>query len=1617
MSEIRTNLLATTALAAALSLPGIAYATNCDTDEAFDPNKAGNIEVCVTKARIDGKKRELTDATTKAQNALAKAGITAADYDAVVGEKANTEPLPGLASQVEGFDFHAGWSGTASTQTFTGSPSEAGQEKLPELANAVARTPRNFDAGILVAHPVAFDGGTLKNKATLEGERDTKNREKTNKELNKAQADTQAWLERKLGETASGNLWTAAGLTGQTGTYKQFLAQEKVYRDLAGKSAAPTDTAGYAAVLDALLARNAAIQGQRETPDTAIARLEGEIRTAQAAERRNTALQALKTQDVQDLKARIDGLSGLRVRTGGTAVTFGTLIGANAPALDVIKAEAEAITNGLTTPRTGFTDGSVEARARAVSALLGDSNKKTAVQGTLGKINTAGLTGEFTTVKTDAKTKGATAKILRTTIGTISSDIAALRIALGTAELKDDSNNPLTIGDSTLSALRGTLGTTKAKAVAAVKGVKVDWNETDAIAEDVRSGWAAEEQAAYTVWEKAKALEGSLDATALGERLSAVDNNWAATADNTKLSVLEGYAQDDKVSALSDLADTTEGTWGDVEVLSTGLTGAKLQTGGTVLAGATTTKLADLTTAQIEAEIKRLSGNNNWTDNGQALPDTPSTRLEILTKAYRDLKAIEAKKQDIKDKVAAAGLALGDQPTLGDVRAVLETAETRDKEAVATPSNTLEAQKRTVDVFSKLGNASPTAIINVAEGNGLAGGNKPATLAAIAGYTPGDSTGIDDLQREIDDLQAAINNHSAIQTAHTAKTTLETANAALRSKLVTLGVTLDSKKAAPVEEAEYLQRIANVTIAKAIAHRDIQAAEAAKTVADDADKFPAYGRADAYRTGGTLHLETRDTGVIGKAKGDIYNEEDIFLTGRMDLMKVASKKDIWLKDNELKKFDALKGRLRVENDGAGNFHIKNATADNSGGSIGEASKQVGNVRIDIVTGNTLSYTQFHAKNALFKPTNPDDEATLEITEDASGGIWTVAKGITVDMRGDATGLKKVVGENDGDGTFRFSANLGETKILNTQLGEAGKRLGRVEYSGGTHKREGAGAPSYDYVRDIFIRGNTVFEDNIAVTYSDNVTNEGIHNTKAATTVKGNYTNQGTHNINAAMKVERDYTNDAGSTLNLDNQLDVAGKFESKDGSRINLSAENPNAWIKANSFDFDQTTLNVSGVVNKAIRVFEGTVTEDKLKEIIPKIENNAYNNILDYRMTNKSDGSYLIGSSSSAKTADLVSRSGASATVAKAFASGLAVAEKTGDGDLRQAYEKVVLSGNAADIKLAAEQSTTSSNVAATQAITGASRAAAGAVSTRLAATRGEAQTAGLQQSGIAAGDDTRRNGAWIKVTGGIATQKARNGVAGNRTNTYGATIGLDNKVTETLRLGGALSYAQSDVKGKDSGQSKTDINSYQVALYGSYEPGRYFVEGQLAWAYNTIKTSRRITFGGLNRTANGEYDAHQYSASTAVGMPLHKGAVTLTPKAGMFYSYNSPSSYTETGAEGSNLTINPPSTQILEGSLGGVVAYDHTMRSGAELRPELRAAALYEFLGDDATATAKYAGAGATIQTPGLKPSKLGGTVGAGMGYTTSDGVWEVRADYDAEMRAGYVSHNGMLTGRINF
>ena len=270
-----------------------------------------------------------------------------------------------------------------------------------------------------------------------------------------------------------------------------------------------------------------------------------------------------------------------------------------------------------------------------------------------------------------------------------------------------------------------------------------------------------------------------------------------------------------------------------------------------------------------------------------------------------------------------------------------------------------------------------------------------------------------------------------------------------------------------------------------------------------------------------------------------------------------------------------------------------------------------------------------------------------------------------------------------------------------------------------------------------------------------------------------------------------------------------------------------------------------------------------------------------------------------------------------------------------------------------------------------------------------------------------------WLKGSGSLAQQGERSGLSGYDSQTRGLTLGMDSLVRDDLRVGLAFSTAESKIRSKGADKSRTDVMSYQAAAYGSYEPGSYFVEGQVAYALNTNDAKRTVAGGD---TVKGDFKAHQYSVSLGAGVPFGlSSGMTLTPKAGLFYSHTQSDKYTETGTGA--LTVKPGDSQILEASLGTSLSYEHTTGNGAIFRPELRAAALYEFLGDNAAATAKYSGTGATFQTLEMEPAQLGGTAGLGVSYTTADGQWEVRADYDAEVREDYISHNGMLTGRFNF
>ena len=308
---------------------------------------------------------------------------------------------------------------------------------------------------------------------------------------------------------------------------------------------------------------------------------------------------------------------------------------------------------------------------------------------------------------------------------------------------------------------------------------------------------------------------------------------------------------------------------------------------------------------------------------------------------------------------------------------------------------------------------------------------------------------------------------------------------------------------------------------------------------------------------------------------------------------------------------------------------------------------------------------------------------------------------------------------------------------------------------------------------------------------------------------------------------------------------------------------------------------------------------------------------------------------------------------------------------------------------------------------------------SSRLATLRTGVQYAGTDrggfQSGFASGDEALSKATWLKPFGSWVRQDAKGDVAGYDADTGGIALGIDAEVSDGVRLGTSFAYSTTKVTGKGEGKSKTDVKSYQWTVYADHTADEFYVEGMLGYAVNSSKSSRRLTFGGLNRTAKGDYDSTQYMAGVGGGMPMQvKTDVFVTPTAGLSYTRVSSDSYTETGAGNLNLKVKPDDVDVLIASLGAK-AHTHIKQGDGTLVPSARAGLSYDFMADQATATGTYTGGGAAFKVKGMKAEKLAGNFGLGLAY--DDGAWSVGANYDAEVKSGYTGHSASLEARVKF
>ena len=296
------------------------------------------------------------------------------------------------------------------------------------------------------------------------------------------------------------------------------------------------------------------------------------------------------------------------------------------------------------------------------------------------------------------------------------------------------------------------------------------------------------------------------------------------------------------------------------------------------------------------------------------------------------------------------------------------------------------------------------------------------------------------------------------------------------------------------------------------------------------------------------------------------------------------------------------------------------------------------------------------------------------------------------------------------------------------------------------------------------------------------------------------------------------------------------------------------------------------------------------------------------------------------------------------------------------------------------------------------------------------ETRVASNENSGISTGESAQGTSIWMQGFGFKGDQNKRNGTDGYTANTGGFAVGTDTAVGNgDFRVGGAFGYASTGIDGDGVTQAnRTDIDSYQGTLYGSWKAGAWYLDAALGYGKHQYDTKRFISL--VNASVTGSHDANQYLAKIGGGYPMQVGKVTITPMASLTYIKLDQSGYTEKDPSNSGAALNVDSvdSDSFRSGLGAKISAP--LSSGkVKTTADARLMWNHEFADTNQDIAARFAG-GTSFTTKGMSQARDSANVGLGLNFI-ADNHQSLSVNYDAEVKSGYIGHTASVKLRIDF
>jgi outer membrane autotransporter protein len=227
----------------------------------------------------------------------------------------------------------------------------------------------------------------------------------------------------------------------------------------------------------------------------------------------------------------------------------------------------------------------------------------------------------------------------------------------------------------------------------------------------------------------------------------------------------------------------------------------------------------------------------------------------------------------------------------------------------------------------------------------------------------------------------------------------------------------------------------------------------------------------------------------------------------------------------------------------------------------------------------------------------------------------------------------------------------------------------------------------------------------------------------------------------------------------------------------------------------------------------------------------------------------------------------------------------------------------------------------------------------------------------------------------------------------TSGVSFGADKQVASKLTLGVGVGYGHD---ASDIGQhsSRSSVDSYNVAVYGSYQPTRStYVDAVIGYQWLQFDARRYVTDNG--NTVHGDRDGKQLFGSFSVGYQHQTEDMTLTPYGRLDIARATLDGYTEKGDAIFSLDYQGQTVKTSTATLG-MLAQWSAKRDYGTWAPQLRAEFGHDMQGSS-QATMRYADLvnGPLYHATLTGQSRNHTMLGAGLALQTLKG-WLLRVEY---------------------